>query len=78
MINQFWTEAKISPRGKVNYADLVAWGNNALWFFAPTLVILLPSIVGVIPVDWKYAAITMYILNRLTDLIKRFYTGKEK
>jgi len=65
-----------SKRFQLNEADLIAWGKNALWFLAPTLLVLIPSIVGVIPTDWKYAAIAIYLLNRVTDMIRRWYAGK--
>lgn len=71
-----WTTAKVSEKYELNRIDLIAWFNNALWFLGPTLIVLLPSITGAIPGDWKYAAVTIYVLNRLTDLIRRFLQGK--
>lgn len=76
LFDRLWSTAKVSPKGRINYADVVEWLKNALIFLAPTLVVLLPSIVGIIPTEWKYAAVIIYVLNRLTDLIRRFITGK--
>ena len=76
LLDKFWSTAKISPVGRINYADLVAFLKNALIFLVPTLSVLIPSIIGIIPSDWKYAAIVIYILNRATDLLLRFAVGK--
>ena len=67
---------KQSKQFTLNSNDVVAWGKNALWFLAPTLLVLLPSIIGILPSDWKYTALVIYILNRATDLLKRWYQGK--
>ena len=67
---------KQSKQFTLNRNDVVAWGKNALWFLAPTLLVLLPSIIGILPSDWKYTALVIYILNRATDLLKRWYQGK--
>ena len=76
MLDRFWSVSKVSPSGKINYADLVAFLKNALVFLAPTLLVLIPSIIGVLPADWKYSVILIYVLNRATDLIRRFVQGK--
>ena len=65
-----------SKRWTLNKQDLLAWGKNALWFLAPTLVVFIPSLVNLIPSDFKYAAIVIYILNRFVDLLRRYATGK--
>ena len=65
-----------SKRFELNKKDAIEWAKNALWFLAPTLIVLLPSIMEIIPADWKYAAIAIYILNRLTDILRRWYAGK--
>jgi len=67
---------KPSKRFTLNKADLIAWSKNALWFLTPTLLVLIPSIVGVIPSDWKYAAIAIYLLNRVMDMLRRWQAGK--
>lgn len=64
-----------SRRFTLNRWDWIAWGKNALWFLTPTLLVLIPSIIGVIPADWKYAAITIYLLNRIVDLLRRWQSG---
>ena len=76
MLDRFWSVAKVSSAGKINYADLVAFLKNALIFLAPSLLVLIPSVIGIIPADWKYAVIIIYVLNRATDLIRRFTSGK--
>lgn len=76
ILDRFWSTEKNSPQGKINYSDLIAFLKNALIFLAPTLLVLIPSIIGIIPSDWKYAVIVIYVLNRATDLIRRFASGK--
>jgi hypothetical protein len=67
---------KLSKQFEWNRADTIAWAKNALWFLAPTLLVLLASITEALPPSWKYTAIVIYILNRLTDAIRRYYAGK--
>jgi len=65
-----------SKRWEFNKADWIAWTHNALWFLTPTLLVLIPSIIGIIPTDWKYAVVAIYLLNRAVDLLRRWYNGK--
>ena len=71
-----YTNAKVSPAGTVNKQDLVTVGKNALLFLAPVLVVVIPSIMSVIPADYKYAAVVLYILNVLLDILRKFKEGK--
>lgn len=67
---------KPSARFSLNRQDLIVWGTNALIFLAPTLIVLLGSTIQIVPQDWKYGAIVLYILNRLVALLKLFVQGK--
>ena len=65
-----------SKRFRFNQQDAIAWWKNALWFLAPTLLVLIPSIIGALPEEWKYSVILIYLLNRVMDAIRRWYAGK--
>lgn len=76
-----WSNAKISPRFKFNEADLWAWGKNAFVFLAPTLVFLIADLIKALP-TWitdnpALVAVLVYVLNRITDIIRRFVDGKK-
>ena len=66
---------KKSLQFSLNRQDLIEWGKNALLFLAPTLVVLLGSFTQVVPSEWQYSAITLYILNRITALLKLYVQG---
>lgn len=65
-----------SKRWDWNSADTKAAVHQALVFLTPTLLVLIPSIVGIIPSEWKYGAVLVYLLNRLVDILRRLYAGK--
>lgn len=67
-----------SKRFTLNRADVEKWGMNMFIFLGPTLVILIGSIVKIVPQDAKYGAVTLYILNVLVDLLKKFLQGNTK
>ena len=67
-----------SKRWQWNQADTIAFINNALWFLTPTLIVLLPSIAGALPPEWQYTAIAIFLLNRATDFLRRWYNGPIK
>ena len=67
---------KPSLKWQWNEIDTLSWVKNALWVLIPTLLVFLPSLIGIIPVDWKYAALIIYFLNRVTDALKKWQAGK--
>lgn len=67
---------KPSTQWSWNALDTKAWLLNALWFLAPSLLVLIPSIIGAIPADYKYSVVVLYILNRAMDALRRWYNGK--
>ena len=80
MLEKLWSTAKVSPRGKINYADVEGWIKNALVFLAPTLLVLIADIIKALPA-WiadnpALVVVLIYVLNRVTDLISRFMKGK--
>ena len=68
----------MKPSGQftLNKSDIESWGKNALIFAGPALVILLGSAAQAIPSDFKYGAIALYLLNIVTDLLRKFLQGK--
>lgn len=65
-----------SPKNSLNTQDLKQWAHNALVFLAPALLVLIASTVQIIPADWKYGTITLYLLNILTDLLRKYSKGE--
>lgn len=70
------TTKKVSPVGQLNIQDIKRTLYNGLIFLGPTLLVLIPSIMNIIPKDWAYAGITMWVLKVLTELIQRLLQGK--
>lgn len=68
----------MTPSGKyeLNRADYIKWGQNALIFLAPALVVLVSSVIKVVPADWKFGAIALYLLNVLVDILRKWANGK--
>lgn len=66
-----------SKRFTLNKQDLIGWGQQTLTFLAPYLIALIPVFINQIPKDWEYAVITIWILNRIWDLLRRFVAGKK-
>lgn len=69
-----------SKRFTLNKEDFKAFLKNAAWFLAPTLLFMLTDLIKVLP-TWladkpEYVAIAIYILNRITDLLRRYISGK--
>ena len=72
----FWTNAKVSPKWTLNKDDVIKTVKNTLIFLGPTLLVLIPAVIDIIPKDWAYASIIMWLLKGLTELIQRFLKGK--
>ena len=82
-----FSEAKVSPVGKVNKEDLSKWGHNLLLFLAPLGVIYLLqlntavqtgalSFVSLIPTQATQGALELYVVNGLLDLLRKFLNNK--
>ena len=71
-----FTEAKVSPKGTLNAADLKALGSNIFRFSAPALGVFFAQLA--LKVEWKAASlVALYILyGLLSDYFKKLNTGK--
>lgn len=67
---------KQSKRWQWNRADTIAWANQAIRVLAPYLIVIIPVLIDQLPKDWAYATVTIYILNRIWDALRRWYSGK--
>lgn len=67
---------KQSKQWTLSQEDWKAWGERTLQVLAPYLIALIPVVVAEIPNEWEYAVLTIWVLNRLWDLLRRFYSGK--
>lgn len=52
--------------------DWQKWIKNSLIFAGPALIVLVASIIEVIPQEGIWGAIVLYLLNVITDLLKKF------
>lgn len=68
---------KQSPRFTLNERDWHVWAKNALIFLGPTILVFIASLVAVVPQDWKYGALTLYALNLLADLLRKYLDGQK-
>lgn len=66
----------MSARYTLSQTDLEKWGKNSLIFLGPALLVLLASIVDAIPSDWAYGTAVLFVLNLVTDLLRKFLAGK--
>ena len=61
-----------SPKKKLIKEDYVRAFENALLFAGPALLVLIASTIEVIPEGAKYGAYILFLLNFITDLLKKF------
>lgn len=66
----------MSPKFSLNSKDINNWKENALKFLVPFLLVFIPAVIQVIPTEWKYGALVLYVLNVLYDLLRKFVAGK--
>ena len=66
-----------SKRFQLNKADMLAWGHRTLQTLAPYLIALIPVVIAHIPSTWEYGIITVWILNRIWDLLRRYVNGSK-
>lgn len=75
-----------SPKGTLSKEDIIKWGKNTLVFLAPVILLYITSIQTGIQTDGLSAsdfaitpmvagAITLYLLNVATDLLKKLSAG---
>jgi hypothetical protein len=69
--------------------DFIAWVKNALWFTSPVILIYITSVIGIIqqpehiitladfiPNNLTIIGMVYWVLNRITDYLRRFTAGK--
>lgn len=69
---------KESKKFTLNNLDWQKMGKNALIFLAPALLVLFADIAKALP-NWfegYYLVIAVYILNLVTDFVRKFVSGK--
>ena len=82
-----YTNAKVSPAGKVNKQDLKSWINNLLIFLAQLGVIYVLQLHGALqkgtlvvtdftPSLATVGAIELYVVNGVLDLLRKFNNSK--
>jgi len=71
-----FSEAKISPRGKVNAEDLKKWGINFLKFVAPTLVIFFNLLSQGVGIEKAYPVAILALYQSLADIFGKLQSGK--
>lgn len=69
---------KKSEANQLSKQDWKAAGKQALIFLGPALVVLLASTVEVVPADAKYGVLVLFLLNRITDLLRRYLADNSK
>jgi hypothetical protein len=62
----------ISPKQSLIKEDWIAAGKRALIFLAPFILVLIPQIISTLPPEATYYTIALFLLNRLTDLLRRY------
>lgn len=67
----------VSPKWTLSLEDFKKAVKNAFIFLAPVLVVVIPSFTGLVPEDYKYAALVLWALNFVWDLAKK-YAGENK
>ena len=85
-----YSEAKVSPRGKVNREDLTRWVNNLLIFLAPVGILYTTSILGIlqqpdhlislkdfVPSKMVQGGMIVYVLSTIQDLLRKFMDSKK-
>jgi hypothetical protein len=67
-----------SPRWSWNYTDTYNWCMQTIIFLTPFILALMPVIIEKVPREWAYGTVTLFILNRFTDFLRRWYAGQPK
>lgn len=67
---------KPSAQFSWNKADTIKFAQEAVKVLAPYLIVIIPVLIGQVPQDWAYAAVTIYILNRIRSAVMLYIAGK--
>jgi len=62
----------ISKVNEIKREDVAKWGKNALLFTIPAIIVFIGSVADVIPKDASYGVVLLYVLNLLTDFLKKY------
>ena len=62
----------ISRRFDMRKQDWEKVLKSALIFAGPALLVLIASVVNVLPKEWALAPIVLYLLNVLTDILRKY------
>lgn len=62
----------ISERFQIKSDDLKKFIRNQVIFFAPVIFVALASLKDLVPAEWEWAAITLWALNALIDLFRKW------
>jgi len=57
---------------------MLAWGHRTLQTLAPYLIALIPVVISRVPPDYKYTVLIVWVLNRVYDMLRRWYNGTPK
>ena len=64
-----------SPKFGLIKEDWIAASKRAMIFLAPFILAIIPVVIGKLPPDWAYSAVVLFLLNRLTDIIRRYFVS---
>ncbi len=67
---------KKSLRFHWNKDDTQVFLGQAVKVLAPYLVVIIPVLIGQVPKEWGFAAVTIYILQRIQSALVLFIKGK--
>lgn len=78
----------ISTSGSLNKADFLKWGRNLLIFLSPLILVYIGCVINALQQDGGVfslrvfqitplvqGALTLYLLNAITDLVKKYNAG---
>lgn len=65
-----------SERFTLNKEDVKKWLKNALVFLGPAILVLLVSISDALPKDAQWGIVALYVVNLVTDLLRKFLAGR--
>jgi len=52
--------------------DWVRWFHNTAVFLVPVALVFIGEVTKVIPNDWQWGALALYVLNVITDIIRKW------
>ena len=73
-----WELTDRSPRFTWNYTDTYNWCIQTLIFLAPFILALIPVVIEKLPKEMAYGTVLLFVLNRITDALRRWYAGQPK